>query len=660
MLKKEKITDGCYIISSERCSVMAGCPSDIIKILKSKHIDMPANIAVPDMFFQYGINLAATEFPIADFIYGRHSSDRMNIIGSRDACSRQRSIIGETSPFLKNVSKPKWISDPSVKKFAGYDDFFRSKKTVNDNVFFVSAEGDGFDAGGIIVRKTGPCSFEFESDGCREYANIVLHSYSEPLFGFLKSNACGNLKSGLTVIGSGSGFSPYEEDTSCVIWADFMPICIDGNAWQRRFLRSVGIDPSSVPLWIITHNHDDHAAFLDAIVTHNGINLMTTREIFDSFVAKSSAILGMPSRLFRKGINFIPVVPGERKELYGISFEFHETVHSIPCVGVKVNDRILVSGDTAWGSSLKEMMEKGIVSSYDYDKINSLPYDSSDFIFMDAGGPAVHPDIKELSKLPESCRRKMVLNHISVGGNNGEFFENLGFFGRTFIAERGYMPIAVDKACDLFSGYFMSKAGPFWRKAFMANGRMLRLSQGKRVRLSEVLAFVVSGTLVSDNGEVFKCGDAPGAGADIYIKALSDCEVMLIKRKLFNAFLKQEHIFESSAFLFRAESELLSYDIMKGLSQSVILEIASSVRFEDYDAGDSALIKNSFVKSSGGFAYENGRKVSAGCFMFLRKERVRFESDSHAVLIDASLLKKSLPAVFSELAARIPAEAKVR
>ena len=32
MLKKTKITEGCYIVCSDNTSVLFGCPSDIVKV----------------------------------------------------------------------------------------------------------------------------------------------------------------------------------------------------------------------------------------------------------------------------------------------------------------------------------------------------------------------------------------------------------------------------------------------------------------------------------------------------------------------------------------------------------------------------------------------------------------------------------------------------
>ena len=57
MFKKTKITEGCYTLCSDNTSIMFGCPSDIIKVFTSKHLDIPYNIVLPDIFFQNGINV---------------------------------------------------------------------------------------------------------------------------------------------------------------------------------------------------------------------------------------------------------------------------------------------------------------------------------------------------------------------------------------------------------------------------------------------------------------------------------------------------------------------------------------------------------------------------------------------------------------------------
>ena len=117
MLKKTKITEGCYIVCSDDTSVMFGCPSDIVKVFTSKHLDIPYNIVLPDIFFQNGLNVAATEFPIAYFIHKPSQKIRnINIIGSSNAIKRQKIIIGETFPNIAGINKSNWIKNENTKK----------------------------------------------------------------------------------------------------------------------------------------------------------------------------------------------------------------------------------------------------------------------------------------------------------------------------------------------------------------------------------------------------------------------------------------------------------------------------------------------------------------------------------------------------------------
>lgn len=647
MLKIDKISDFCHIIYSERASVMAGCPSDVLKTLASKHIEVPLCIAVPDMFFQYGLNVAATEFPVARFLYGPSHGDRLRIIGGRGAVERQRTIIGETFPFVPGAKAPKWASNPSTEKFLRYDEYFRSMKAPRDGVQFVPVGRGGLWEGDILVEKTGANSFRFTCSGESAEIDVSGNGLPAPFFSMPRVPFCRPVRSGVTIIGSGSGFSPYEENTSCIVWADYMPVCIDGSAWQGAFLRSLGVDPSSVPVYFLTHNHDDHSTILDLVSSQKKVTLMTTAEIFESFLVKSSATLGVPRRLFEKGFNFIPVVPGEPVECYGIRFEAHETVHSVPCVGVRINGSILVSGDTAFGSVVRKMESEGLVSAGECERICSIPVDPvADYVFMDAGGAPVHPDVSELSVLPAESRKKLILNHVSVSGVSSSDFPNPGLFGMTFIADRGYMPLSADRAADLFSGRILREAGPFWQKSFLSRGRLRRFGQGAGIRLSGHVGIVVDGIVRGPSGSLFRTGEIAGAWGDGDFCSESESRLLLVDRGLFDSFIRQSGLSDRVGRWMMAEREACLIAPLRRFSQDSIIEASAAFRAGDFGKGERFRFRNALIRPSADLESVSGRIYPSGRYSFAGDESFEPKAGVSVWSVDLAGLGKIMPRAY--------------
>ncbi len=228
-----------------------------------------------------------------------------------------------------------------------------------------------------------------------------------------------------------------------------------------------------IQLFLITHLHDDHANILDMLLKQSKVSIMSSRLIYRSFLVKAAAILSLPEKDIESLINFVELVPGEPKRWFGIEFIAHETVHPIPTLGVKLDRRILISGDTVWGARLDDAYNRKIITEDVYSKVKSIPLDEeAELIFMDAGGGEVHAELLELFSIPEEQKMKLILNHTSsIDSHLEDLHLQTSWFGQYRILDEEN-PISPIDALSLFYSPLLKEVHPNWVKVFMSKGRI--------------------------------------------------------------------------------------------------------------------------------------------------------------------------------------------
>ena len=650
MLKKVKITEGCYIVYSDNTSVMFGCPSDIIKVFTSKHLDIPYNIVLPDIFFQNGLNIAATEFPIANFLYKPSDTIRnINIIGSPKTIKRQKKILGETFPSIKGVYKPDWLKNKLTEKFVKYEEFFRLKKDTFASIKFKEIKENGIKIGDISIKQISPVSFVAETDTKKEYIDISIKNHIQPFFNVPTVQNYVPIKHGITIIGSGNGFSQYEENTSSIVYSDYIPIFVDGSPWEEYYTSALGIDNSDYSIFVLTHNHDDHSSILNLILYNKKVIILTTSYIFDSFVNKTSAILDIPQSIIREEIKFIELTPNITKRIYGIDFTAHETVHSIPTIGIRIG-KILISGDTAWGSTLDIMEKESFLSTEEKEKINSIPYDKeADFIFMDSGGNIVHPNINELNQLPKENKRKLILNHININNipQNSDFL--YGLFGANYICEKGYKPINVDKLSYFFNNQIINKIDKIWQKIFLSRGNIKSFEPKQKSQTGKYSIFILSGTIKNEKGRKFGAGDCLGIFTSENFEAISPTSILSIPKEIVKECLQEKNLYEQLQKLHLIQNIFYSIPQLERITNKQIIDSHESFEIKKFKKEDKLTINNNlFIFISGACTDILGNKINKLQIVNKKSKLLNFEEDSEILICNINILKKYISNIYIE------------
>lgn len=650
MLKKTKITEGCYIVCSDNTSVLFGCPSDIVKVFTSKHLDIPHNIVLPDIFFQNGINVGATEFLIANFIYKPADKIRnINIIGSKKAIKNQKIILGETFPSIKGVNKPNWLKNKKTENFVKYEEFFRLKKNIFASIKFKEIKNNLIKIGDIAIEQISPVSFSVKNGDQVENIDILIENQISPFFGVPNVQPPISIKDGIIIIGSGNGFSQYEENTSSIVFSDYVPIFVDGSPWEEYYNSVLGIDNSEYLIFVLTHNHDDHCSLLNLLFFNKKVKILTTLPIFNSFVKKASAILDISESEIKEGFQFIELIPDITKRIYGIDFTAHETIHSIPTIGIRIG-KILVSGDTAWGSTLDLMEQESIITKDEKNKINSIPFDNkSKYIFMDSGGNLVHPNIQELCQIPEINRKKLILNHINI--NN--IPKNLGFlyglFGVSYIVDKGYQPLNAHTLSAFFNNKLINKIDKIWQKVFLSRGKIKKFDHHQKTKTGKYSAFILNGVIQNEQGKKFGTGDFLGVFSSENFETISPTSILFVENNLVKECLEEEKLYEQFKKLDFIQNIFYLIPQLRRITNKQIVEAQESFEIKTIKKDTKIKTNNKlFIFVSGICTDSFGNKINKLQIIDYNSKYLNIEEDSKFIICDIYNLKNYISNIYIE------------
>ena len=143
---------------------------------------------------------------------------------------------------------------------------------------------------------------------------------------------------GVTVLGNSHGFDRDGSTSGCVLWVNGRGIMIDPPPYSSFILSKEGIRPRFIVGIILTHCHADHdaAGAFQKVLTGSPVVVITTPTIYKSFIRKYAALSALSPALLRHCHRHKPAIIGTPLRFQGAVFHFTYTLHSIPCVGLKV------------------------------------------------------------------------------------------------------------------------------------------------------------------------------------------------------------------------------------------------------------------------------------------------------------------------------------
>jgi len=221
---------------------------------------------------------------------------------------------------------------------------------------------------------------------------------------------------GVTILGNSHGFDPSGSVSGYVLWINGRGLMIDPPPYASATLEREGIRPRTIVGIILTHTHSDHdAGAFQKVLTGSPVVVITTPTIYKSFIRKYAALASLNPALLRHCHRYKPAIIGENLRFQGATFKFFYSLHSIPCIGFRVEWRgrsIVFSGDHLHDPvMINKLQEKGVLSKGRADQLRNMPLQDTDLLLHEAGVPPLHTTFKELEKLPNRVKKRMYVVH---------------------------------------------------------------------------------------------------------------------------------------------------------------------------------------------------------------------------------------------------------
>lgn len=231
---------------------------------------------------------------------------------------------------------------------------------------------------GIRIERLRPHVYRITEDG-RSVGILNLEEFSKTTAGSpIPARAGGKgaektrrlaleeKRAGLWPIGTANGFATREETSGFMVWNRGKFVLVDPPSSTLDYLQAHRIPLDLLDGIVITHGHTDHCtdAVPRLLEQRPKTRLYTTQRIFADLARQLDLALGKSAaRLDFNYRNFREVRPRGSLKINGMTFRFHETLHSLPALGFEIwNGKSLVthfSGDTFADPAIFEQFAAG-------------------------------------------------------------------------------------------------------------------------------------------------------------------------------------------------------------------------------------------------------------------------------------------------------------
>lgn len=224
---------------------------------------------------------------------------------------------------------------------------------------------------------------------------------------------------GVTVLGNSHGFDKSGSTSGYVLWVNGRGIMIDPPPYSTATLERDGIRAGTIVGIILTHCHADHdAGAFQKVLRDRPVVVITTPTIYKSFIRKYAALSGLSEGVLMHSHRHRPAIIGKALKFQGATFYFKYSLHTIPCVGFRVEWRrrsIVFTGDHFNSpDGIEKLREKGVLSSGRKIDLLNMPLQDTDLLLHEAGAPPIHTPLAELQKLPDHIKKRMYIVHTSA------------------------------------------------------------------------------------------------------------------------------------------------------------------------------------------------------------------------------------------------------
>ncbi len=518
------IAPGCFHLEGPTASALMGSPPEILKALLKQKKKIPHVGILPDISHKNGISQMAFEFLGYWFLFvdqGYQRGNKFRVLGTKKMCQRLYDILRITLLGPSRGELKKWgLSKSRIDALVNMAEGMAIKKgkevqQIEDLFEFVhlpEEEGEVVvpifsDSKDYWIKRMGNNRFEISSKGETQVLDLNFEGEQLPplvdLTGEVEKPEALRLK----VLGCYTGFDPEGPTTGMLLWVNGNGFLVDSPAGISKYLKQVGVAKDRLTAIIQTHVHDDHCALSELMLSEHTFTLMSTREIYECTVLKVANIIGESTDMVKLMMKFVEVIPGKTYHMYGATWEFFYTVHSIPTIGFRVtvqdekgkNHTILHSSDLDHFKGMEQLVEAGAVSREHFDRMKNLVRGDECLAMIDAGGGPIHGDPanwdESILKYPGT---EFLFYHVNPSKMDAQKYQVAKpGWGKTFLKERNFSQsvyTGVFRTLKLFEVKDLN-----WINIIYSLGQVVEFPTGhevvKKGQVGDSFYFILAGTV---------------------------------------------------------------------------------------------------------------------------------------------------------------------
>src|SRR5581483_7843434 len=189
-------------------------------------------------------------------------------------------------------------------------------------------------------------------------------------------------------------------------------------------------------------------ALSELMLSEHSFTIISTKEIYECTVLKVARIINEPVEMVKSMMRFVEVIPGKTYYMYGATWEFFYTVHSIPTIGFRVTVcdekgkpyTLLHSSDLDNFKGMEQLVKEGSVSQEHYDRMRNLVRGDECLAMIDAGGGQIHGEPSEWDEvIAKNPGTEFLFYHVNPSKVDTQKYQVAQpGWGKTFLKERHY------------------------------------------------------------------------------------------------------------------------------------------------------------------------------------------------------------------------------
>lgn len=628
-MESTQIFPGCYYVTDGQNALLAGCPPEIVKVLRQRGLRPPRSLLLPDVPVARGESQVAVEFPHYYHVFsagpGQPPPPPMQILGSARRVAAALELL-ELSLFGPDeTTMVSWgLAATEADALARETRWFQLKDpqgrryTIDDLIHGQVIADESVDLGWASLRRLEKNVFRLTAGFEEAVLDLNVNEDQEPPYPVRPDLTATTLvKLGVEVLGGATGFSTASPSSGVGVCYNGNYFLIDCIPYLNHHLRARGIARNQVHGLLLTHIHDDHCNMVSLLQYNRRIQVLTHPLIYRMALRKLALTMDRSESSLEGYFTLVPLEIGQTLDYIGLRITPFWSSHSIPTIGVTMetqhagaNHTFVYTGDTQALHDIRRMQQEGVVTEARYNGIAEIYRRPAQLLIADGGEGAIHGDPSDALWSPAE---RIVFLHLDRLSEKFNAQFSVASSGKRYTIVRGTTDYSLTRTIEFLLEYFPGMP-PSWISNLLANQQVLSfnagdiiLREGSRSEGNVYMVLTGYAQVVSHDGEHrqivanVEAGELIGEMSIITgrglrnasVVALSPVTVTAIAETAFYGFITHQGLEPRLRRMWQNRELLQCFTSLRVLQQPVLRGLSEAVTLEELPpaAGRPALTK---------------------------------------------------------------------